>query len=288
MSLKLVPPAGRPRRRLWYLAATAVLLAVAWKYHVGRRLIIASSALIDCDGCRATKRIRDTGSAFMMNPELAERFAASPTMTGGRTPFYYEFPTVGVLLFDRKLHCTGTLVAPKVVLTAAHCVAGVDRSHLLFGFGQDIAIAARHSYTIADVQYPTGFPDVRFRYDPATYADDVALLYLHKAPGTRMSRLSTTQPAFPTTLEFVGYGFDLMGNSGSRSTASLLTTELNIRRIKHGDAVRSVCTGDSGGPAFDRQDAVLAVTSTTTGCVGGESTLVPALYEWLDPRVPDW
>jgi len=223
-----------------------------------------------------------------MNPELAERFAARPTMTGARTPFYYEFPTVGVLLYDKKLHCTGTLVAPKVVLTAAHCIAGVDRGRIRFGFGQNVAIAVAHSFEIDDMQYPTGFPDARFKYDSSTYADDVGLLYLKKAPGTRMTRLATVQPSYPATLEFVGYGFDLSGHSGTRGTAFLLTTLVNPRRLKHGDAVRSVCTGDSGGPAFDRQDAVLAVTSTTTGCVGGESTLVPALYPWLDPRVPDW
>ena len=74
---------------------------------------------------------------------------------GGAAAPAGKWPDTVAVLWDGEQACTGTLVAPTVVITAGHCVIGGAPDHVLIGAsklsapgeGETIAIAKATEYT---------------------------------------------------------------------------------------------------------------------------------------------
>jgi len=176
--------------------------------------------------------------------------------------------------------CTGTLVAPKVVMTSAHCVGGkklglVDRYVVSFK-----PVGIRDGKVDGAVGgSPT--PNSRFNLQldpnaPAAAFDrnaqyDVGVLVLKRRadevyPGIKPAalpamgslakyRTATTKP----TMTHVGYGVPRSGVfDGIRRTVnsplSKVTDKLLFTR-------GGVCLGDSGGPVFDAKGVAVSIAS---------------------------
>jgi secreted trypsin-like serine protease len=214
--------------------------------------------------------------------------------------------SVVTIVGSRGNFCTGALIAPKIVLTAAHCVQpGADYKIVEYG--------ADKQPSLQDVKRVVIHPAFKMQAMLAHRATaDVALLQLGSPPkGKTPSTLG--MPNIPIVVgnrfTIAGIGVTVRGDGKSGGTirvAGLIATgkpgTLQIRLV---DPVNQgtrdglgACTGDSGGPVFEDKQAgpaIIGVVSWSTGpngsagC-GGLTGVTPlTLYrDWLLQTARQW
>src|SRR2546423_8978407 len=114
------------------------------------RFAAAAIASASCDDCSTPRKARVAAVAFA-NPQA---IVLLPTVVGGRRTTSREFPAVGAILLDGRLSCTGTVIGARTILTAAHCVQGIDARRLSFKLGLATSLAQPLPLTAADGDLP--------------------------------------------------------------------------------------------------------------------------------------
>jgi secreted trypsin-like serine protease len=214
--------------------------------------------------------------------------------------------SVLTIVGSRGNFCSGALVAPRLVLTAAHCVQP-GATYKIVEYGAD------RQPQLRDVRNVAVHPAFSMQAMTAHRATaDVALLQLEAPPkGKNAAALSVPQLPIVVGSRFTiaGIGVTIRGEGSSGGTirvAGLVATgqpgTLQIRLVDPvGQGARDglgACTGDSGGPAFeDRQGstAIIGVISWSTGpngsagC-GGLTGVTPlTLYrDWIVQTAKQW
>jgi secreted trypsin-like serine protease len=233
--------------------------------------------------------------------------APAHAIVGGGTPSADGVGrSVVTIVGSRGNFCTGSLIAPKLVLTVAHCVQpGADYKL--------VATAVGEKPQLQDVKNVAVHPGFNMQAMLAHRATaDVALLQLDAPPkGKTPSALGVPEIPIAAGHRFTiaGIGVTIRGegsSGGSIRVAGLVATgrpgTLQIRLVDPlAQGVRDglgACTGDSGGPVFEDHQtgpAIVGVISWSTGpngsagC-GGLTGVTPlTLYrDWILQTARQW
>jgi len=171
----------------------------------------------------------------------------SDSIVGGTTTT--EFPAVGTLSSTDLggPFCTATLIGPRTVLTAAHCLDDVDASAFEFLTGPNSDTPTARFKASGGKQHP--------QWNSAKIENDIALVFLAEDASVDPLPTATALPSdvIGQKLRFVGYGVT-NGTSqtgfGLKREVYVTVRELSDTQIKYSDKGKNTCNGDSGGPAF--------------------------------------
>jgi V8-like Glu-specific endopeptidase len=191
---------------------------------------------------------------------------------GGSETEQCAWPSV-VYLSSQGAACTGALVHPQIVLTAAHCVPNDITATVRFGERANTAVQ------LADTEFCRANPGF---FDTGG-GDDYGFCKL----ATPVTNIPVTPIAFGceegilgpgTQITHVGYGVDQNGDSGRKKSVSLSVQNVTQQgEIITGSGGNGICSGDSGGPVMTKLRANL----------GGDDTWrVVGIHSWAQMSDP--
>jgi secreted trypsin-like serine protease len=232
-----------------------------------------------------------------------------------------QHPNVGALLADwdpdspgPDILCSGTLIAPKVFLTAAHCTAfleseGITQVWVTFAPAYD-----EDSTSLAGLVAGSYVTHPEFGSGGASDTHDIAVVLLEQAPGITLAQLPTaglldqlkaSHELDDLTFTAVGYGTVREDKTGGPHSLFFdgvrryaLQSALNLEKawlllsMNPSTGSGGTCYGDSGGPHFlGGVQSNLIVSITITGdvwCRATDKTYridTPAARAFLDDFV---
>lgn len=159
--------------------------------------------------------------------------------------------------------CSGTVIAPTKVLTAAHCFVSST---------EQVKAAALWVRNAEAVALKTATVHAGYSVNPAngSVVNDVAVVEAVSEIGVPAMPLMLSHPITSgNTISIYGYGVDDLGASGNLRGGSMTVSQVlgSIIEAVY-DTQSNTCFGDSGGPAvFTPEDG-----SNTSGVIGITST----------------
>lgn len=209
----------------------------------------------------------------------------TPIVNGQETS---DYPEAGVLLQQGQAFCTGTLIAPRSVLTAGHCVEGQDPSQFSFGIGA--------SQDQLDFELSVAGAVAHPQFDMQQLVNDVAVVTLGEdAPINPMPmNQAMDQTWIGRSVTLVGFGVDdgpSQSNAGIKRMVDVTIDQVDATTLHYTTQQgQTACNGDSGGPAFADEGGQLVVAGITSygdqNCQEyGVYTRVDAFLDFINEQV---
>lgn len=233
--------------------------------------------------------------------------AALAIVGGARPADDASARAVVTLVGSRGNFCSGALIAPDILLSAAHCVAG--------GAAAEFRIVTYHAQrqpTLLPVRRVATHPQFGAQAISAHRASaDVALQLAQPLTSKPVAMISAPMQPLAAGAPFrvVGIGVTVRGDGrsgGITRSAALVATgkpgSLQIRLVdptsNNTRAGLGACTGDSGAPVFEDQNGrsvIVGVVSWSTGAnntagCGGLTGVTPLMLykDWIVQTQNSW
>lgn len=266
--------------------------------------LTVSAAAILCGVVVGPSLAQASGDKQTPVSPAAQRTRAHAAIAGGQSAITGSFPWLAHIVDYRgniEGQCTGTVIAPYLVLTAGHCAedpqTGVERDPrgyaVVTGDVDDTAPDAQVSHVSGVIVYPG--------YNGA--GADAALLVLSPPTTAPAIPLDREEPPTETPVKMVGWG---KSSESEQSVPSILRwgnatlpgselcEEKYGRREYNPDTELCVldptgsagtCEGDSGGPLIEETSGGPVDLGVTRGS-GACSTTSPSVYARADVIAP--
>ncbi|MEK6628039.1 MAG: trypsin-like serine protease [Bdellovibrionota bacterium] len=211
-----------------------------------------------------------------------------------------------MMLVSGGMVCTAVAIDKKVLLTAAHCIAG-NKKNSYVSFYPSVSCESGYNST----KYTQGISEliVHTDYDPKADAKDmiadIALVILEEELPSGYSSFKIANPVNDqlADLYFFGYGRTGSHSGGARilrKTAleqSLYRISFSANKVEINQRGGSgICKGDSGGPSFVNVEGEMQILGISSYVVGPENdvcaqdsyqTLVSSYKSWIESKLKE-
>jgi secreted trypsin-like serine protease len=261
------------------------------------------------------------GLLLPLSATASTRDGATASIIAGRAATIEEFPSLAYIeAHEGKtgFSCTGTVVAPRIILTAAHCIEDLERGRFTRAGGYAVATGtASPGKALRENVFRVVETHVFPGFDPGNLIGDAGILILDRPTSAPPIALAGSADASlyagGATAQLAGWGLTqanaIDGPDSLRATAMVVQTpsfckQKTRRYYPPYSPAAQVCTldlptkrsggcfGDSGGPAIgqraDGTQVELGVISTGGAFCNTRLPNVLTRADFISPWVSEW